>query len=333
MSPEETHSEFNSLITRYLSGELSPEENRHFEKLIRQNPEKQSQLEEFRKIWDSVGSAGKRKSYDLVAEWNLLQEKLPGMSAGKQSARSLLFYAYRIAAVFVIGLLFVFSWYYVSRLAGMEQVIADSTPVEVLLLDGTQVTVNRHSRIRYKKKFLSSERRVFLSGEAWFDVARDTAKSFIIDAGTAMVEVLGTRFNVNAYKENTTVEITVESGVVAVSSKQDLQEQIVLKAGNSGTYHKEKKELTLTPSTNPNKISWKTRELFFDSSSLQEVVDLINKVYNTNLVILNLELASCPITVSFRDQSLDAILNVLESTLDLKITRTGEEIGLDGAGC
>ena len=333
MSQEKIHNDFNSLVTRSLSGELSPEENRRFQEILSQDPVKQAQAEEFRKIWDSVGPAVDAKSYDLDAEWDLMQKKLPGRVTVSIPARSLLFYTTRIAAVLVVGLLLVFSWLYVTRMAGTEKIIADNHPVEVLLDDGTLVTVNRHSWIRYKKKFSLSERKVHLAGEAWFDVAREPSRPFVIDAGTAMVEVLGTRFNVNAHKQSATVEIIVKSGIVAVTPKQAPQEQIVLKAGNSGTYNKEKKELKLIPSSNPNKISWKTRELFFENSSLKEVADLVNKVYNTNLVIINQELASCPITVTFRDQSLEAVLHVLETTLDLEISHTGQEIRLDGPGC
>ncbi|MCK4992701.1 MAG: FecR domain-containing protein, partial [Bacteroidales bacterium] len=330
---EETHSDFNSLVTRYLSGELSPEEDRRFQEMLNQDPEKQSRVEEYRKIWESVGSKTEEKPYNLDAEWDLIRKKLPGIDAGRNSSRSLLFYTYRIAASLVVGLLFVFAWIYATRLAGTEQVVAENIPVEALLDDGTHVTVNRDSRIRYKKKFAESERRIFLAGEAWFDVSRDTSRPFIIDAGSAMVEVLGTSFNVNAYKENSIVEITVKSGVVALTAKVDQQEQIVLRAGNSGTYNKNNNELKLIPSSNPNKISWKTRELYFDSSSLEEVTELVNSVYNTNLVIVNQELASCPITVTFRNQTLEAVLNVLELTLDLEITRSGDEIRLDGPGC
>ena len=63
------------------------------------------------------------------------------------------------------------------------------------------------------------------------------------------------------------------------------------------------------------------------------VADLVNHVYGTNMVIVNPSLASCEITVSFNDQSLEAILKVLEMTLDLSITRSGDEIRLDGKGC
>ena len=333
MSVEETHNDFNSLVARYLSGELSHEEDRRFQEMLHLDPEKQSLVEEYKKIWESVGSKPEEITYDLDTEWNLIHKKLPGIDTGRNSSRSLLFYTYRIAAALVVGLLFVFAWIYATRLAGTEQVVAENEPVEVLLDDGTHVTINRNSRIRYKKRFAESERKIFLAGEAWFDVSRDTSSPFMIDAGSALVEVLGTSFNVNAYKENSKVEITVESGVVALTAKEDQQEQIVLRAGNSGTYHKGKKELILIPSFNPNTISWKTRELFFDGSSLQEVADLVNRVYNANLVIVDPQMASCPITVTFRDQSLEAVLNVLQMTLDLEITRVGNEIRLDGTGC
>ena len=333
MSEEKQHSDFNNLVTRHLSGELTPGEERHFQEMLQQDPKKQSRVDEYRKIWDSIRSAADRRSYDLDAEWDLMKEKLPGIETRSASSRSLLFYSYRIAAALVVGLLFAFAWIYATRVAGTEKVVAENEPVEVFLEDGTLVMLNRYSRIRYKKNFSESERNVYLAGEAWFDVSGDPSRPFKIDAGSAMVEVLGTSFNVNAYKENAAVEIIVESGVVALTAKLDQQEQIVLRAGNSGTYNKNNKELKLIPSSNPNKISWKTRELYFDSSSLEEVTELVNSVYNTNLVIVNQELASCRITVTFRNQTLEAVLNVLELTLDLEITRSGDEIRLDGPGC
>ncbi|MCK4747767.1 MAG: FecR domain-containing protein [Bacteroidales bacterium] len=334
MSDKETHNDFNNLVTRYLSGELTPEEIRGFEELLIRDPEKKTQVEEFRKIWNSLGSVSDRQTYNMDREWDLMREMIPEFAVEERSrGRSALYYTYRIAAALVVGLLFAFAWIYATRMAGTEMVMADNKPVEVILEDGTQVIVNRNSRIRYSKKFGEIERKIRLAGEAWFDVAKDTSRPFIIDAGSATVEVLGTSFNVNAYKENSKVEITVESGVVALTPKQDQTEQIVLRAGNSGTYHKESRQLELIPSSDPNNISWKTREIFFVNSSLQEVVDLVNRVYNSNLVIMNSELVACPITVTFRDQSLDAILNVLEVTLDLEIARAGNEIRLDGPGC
>ncbi len=339
MKPEETHKDFNNLITRKLSGELTPEQERDFQKLLRNDSERESLFQELQKIWNSAGSAVEGEQYNLDAEWDLMQDLIPNLkqeSQVKQSevkTRSLLYYTYRVAAMLLLGLIIGLGLTYGTRMLYNQQIIAWDQPVDVILEDGTLITINRDSRIRFKKKFASDERKVFLKGEAWFDVASDPASPFVIDAGSALVEVLGTSFNVNAYRENPVVEITVESGVVALTSKQEKQEQIVLKAGNSGKYNKQRKELELIQSSNPNQISWKTRELYFDGSSLQEVVDLINQVYDAHLVISNDALASCQITVTFKDQSLDAILNVLESTLDLEILQVGNQFRLEGSGC
>ncbi len=339
MKPEETHKDFNNLITRKLSGELSPEQERDFQKLLRNDSERESLFQELQKIWNSAGSAVEGVQYNLDSEWDLMQDLIPNLkqeSQVKQSevkTRSLLYYTYRVAAVLLVGLIIGLGLTYGTRMLYNQQIIAWDQPVDVILEDGTLITINRDSRIRFKKKFASNERKVFLKGEAWFDVASDPASPFVIDAGSAIVEVLGTSFNVNAYRENPVVEITVESGVVTLTSKQEKQEQIVLKAGNSGKYNKERKELELIQSSDPNQISWKTRDLYFDGSSLQEVVDLINQVYDAHLIISNEALASCQITVTFKGQSLDAILNVLESTLDLEILQVGNQFRLEGSGC
>lgn len=328
-----------SLATSYLSGELSPEYCRDFEKQIKGDPKKKALFEEMQKIWDSVDSVSSGNSYDLDAEWDQLKAKIPELNmeqqkkSGQVKKRSLLHQSFRIAAVLLVGLLLGFGLMYGGRLLNTTQVVAQDQPLDLTLDDGTRISINRDSKIRFKKRFAGTERKVFLEGEAWFDVARDSSRPFVIDAGSAVVEVLGTSFNVNAYKGNPTVEITVESGIVALTPKQQKQEQIVLKAGNSGTYHKQNKELELIPSSNPNHISWKTKELYFDGASLKEVVELINLVYDANLLISNSELASCQITVTFKDQSLEAILLVLESTLDLSISRQGKQVLLEGAGC
>jgi len=329
MEKEDKHRDFKALLAAYLSGELDPEVRAWFQEELRKDPGKQELLDSYRLIWDS---AIPDQPYDLDAEWALLKKKLPGFGT-RTPGRSLTFYVYRIAAVLVLGLVLTFSWIYMTRMTGMVRVHAEDHTVEVILEDGTEVTVNRNSVLRYSKSSDPEERKVYLSGEAWFDVARDTSRPFVIDAGAALVEVLGTRFNVNAYRQNPTVEITVESGLVALSSKADLKEVIVMQAGAGGSYDKSQKELTLISSPDPNNISWKTRELFFDGTTLQEVCTLVNAVYGVNMLTKNTELSSCPITVTFRDQSLESILKVLEMTLDLQITRDGDMILLDGEGC
>jgi transmembrane sensor len=339
MSVNDPHSVFNNLITRYLSGELLPEEMEQFQNAVSADPDLNEQLEEYRKIWNSTEGVSPQQVYDLDTEWAALKHQIPSfdgvdVGAGNHgSSRRLLYYTYRIAAVLVVGLIFTFGLFYIRPMLGTSVVVAGNEPVELQLEDGTHVVLNRDSKIRFNKEFSEGERSVRLAGEAWFDVARDPSRPFVIDAGSALVEVLGTSFNVNAYKENPAVEITVETGVVALTAKQDQQEQIILKAGTSGTYAYGSKSLQIQPTADPNNLSWKTRDLYFENTPLNEAAKLVGRVYNVRIEIANQELAFCPITVTFSEQSLESVLSVLERTLDLEVSRAGDDILLDGPGC
>jgi transmembrane sensor len=120
---------------------------------------------------------------------------------------------------------------------------------------------------------------------------------------------------------------------VALTAKQDQQEQIILKAGTSGTYAYGSKSLQIQPIADPNNLSWKTRDLYFENTPLNEAAKLVGRVYNVRIEIANQELAFCPITVTFSEQSLESVLSVLERTLDLEVSRAGDDILLDGPGC
>ncbi|MFO7934263.1 MAG: FecR domain-containing protein [Bacteroidales bacterium] len=339
MKEEDPYNGFSGLVVRHLSGELSPEEEHRFRELIETDEEKRRLFKEFRKIWVSADSTRKQEEYDLDAEWRLMSGKMSESSGFPRNEkrtgtiRSLWSNVYRIAAILVMGLIIASGVFFAIRMAATERVIAENEPLETVLSDGTRVTLNRQSVLRFRKAFREDERRVTLRGEAFFEVAEDPSRLFRIHAGEALIEVLGTRFNVDAYRKDPAVRIAVTSGLVALSPRKNPQEQIVLRAGNSGTFNRKSEQLELDRQADPNLIAWKTRELYFDSTPLEEVVEVVNEVYNTNLVLRDRSLAGCPITVTFKQQSLEAILHVLERTLDLEITRDGERIILDGEGC
>ena len=148
-----------------------------------------------------------------------------------------------------------------------------------------------------------------------------------------MVEVLGTRFNVQAYRHQQTVEVTVQSGVVALAPHNQSDDLIVLKEGNSGVYRKKDHALELLQEARPNALSWKTREMVFARTPLSEVVEVIGEVYHTPVKLAHSGLGRCEITVTFHQQELGAVLKVLSGMLDLEVQRQEGVIVLDGPGC
>lgn len=361
MERDEQHIEFNDLIVRYLSDEMTAAEKEQFEHMIKAEPGKMEQFNAYQKIWDGVDQLAGRGKYDMDAEWSMLSEKInleagavksggkinleaeEMKSGGKINfeaeetksngkplrSRSLRTSILRIAAVLVIGLLGVAGWYGGRQMLMYDRVAVETGTRKIELPDGSVLTLNSGSTVRYSTRESLSYRKVKLSGEAFFEVARDTSRPFIINAGPAQIEVLGTSFNVNAYPDNAAVEVTVSSGLVAMSAKQDRDNLIMLNKGNTGVYSKERSALNLIAAGDVNAVAWKTRVLEFNETSLKDVVAALNHTYQTNIVIENSELTDLTITVSFNNQELDAVLNVLASTLDLKIEIRGSKITIN----
>ena len=145
------------------------------------------------------------------------------------------------------------------------------------------------------------------------------------------MEVLGTSFYVNAKPNEAKIEVTVETGKVAVYS--NAENKIELIAGDVGTYNKQNKNLSKATNTDSNFLSWKTKKLLFDNTSLEEVFRKIQETYGVNMQVSNKAILSCRWTASFDNQQLETVLNVLKETFDLQIKQSGKEIILSGTGC
>jgi transmembrane sensor len=238
------------------------------------------------------------------------------------------FYFVRIAAVLVIGLFLSITGILLSRNFGYISYTTDETTMVTQLSDGSQVTLNTGSSLKIQKKFRNDQRIVRLVGEAYFEVFPDPSRPFIVNTDKIEIKVLGTSFNVNAYKDKNEIEVVVNTGQVALTKEGNITERIILKSGNRGTFNKSDQSLKLFVNEDPNFLSWKTRQLIFEDTSLEEIILTINKIYHTNILIIGDSLKKDRVTASFTDQSLDAILNVLAATLDLDIKENDGDIVL-----
>ena len=197
---------------------------------------------------------------------------------------------------------------------------------EIILPDGSIVVLNSESTISYPKTFAGNERRVALVGEAFFDVTKNQEQPFIIETKNAEIKVLGTSFNVNAHLPDNQVEIFVKTGLVKISDNRDVNKKILIKPGDVGLITN--KNLSKILNKDLNRISWKTKEIIFHEDNLSNVIQTLNKVYNTNISCIDQNILDLPYTVTFRDQEIDSILNVICMTFDLKIDYTNDQINL-----
>ena len=156
--------------------------------------------------------------------------------------------------------------------------------VEVTLSDGTHVWLNARSEFSYPVSFNGDKREVLLKGEAFFEVAKNRDKKFIVNTGRCEVEVLGTQFNVEAYNENEFSTALIQ-GSVKVTDKSQPNESVVLEPNNSVSLNNGK--LTVTPITDFNPYSWKEGLITFKDIHFKDLMKKLEKNFGIRIMIDN----------------------------------------------
>lgn len=229
------------------------------------------------------------------------------------------------AGVLVAVLLSVAGYEMVKNKAESSKILEISSTDQVVksfeLPDGTMVSLNNNTQLKYPKRFGKETREVTIEGEAFFEVKPNKNKPFIIHAGNAQIKVLGTSFNVSAYPGARLVEVIVETGKVQVSNKLTVTEQtneLILDPGDKGTLVYSSNALLKTTNQNPNFMAWKTHNLIFRATSLNEVISNLEKVYKVNIRLADPKLNGLLLTAHFNDYPLDFILKVIETTFQME---------------
>jgi ferric-dicitrate binding protein FerR (iron transport regulator) len=330
----DTNQNHIDLIVKFLSGDITHDEIIKLESWIGERTANRNLFNEYKKVWESLGNMADVAGIDVQEEWKKLKGKMNVPDSGRiirnrpAVERNFNFWFTRIAAILIIGLFLSITVILINRNARYISCTTETTTMIAQLPDGSQVTLNTGSSLKYQKKFEKDQRMVELTGEAYFEVSPDQSRPFIVNTDKIEIKVLGTSFNVNAYKDNDIIEVVVNTGQVAVTKEGEITERIILKSGNRGIFNKSDQSLKLSIIEDPNFLSWKTRQFMFEDRSLEEIILTINRIYNSNILITSDSLKEKRVTTSFNNQSLEAILNVLAATLDLDIRENNGEIML-----
>ena len=330
MKSKNRHIDFK-LMVRYLSGEAGAGEAARFEQWLDTASGNRDLFNHYRKLWEEMDRVKDVSGLDMDAEWRKLESRMQEeMTVYRLRRRTPVFVLSRIAAAAVVVLALTLGGIFISRNTGYQTVLTDANTEELVLPDGSLVTLNAHSSLRYLKRFEKDRRALSLEGEAYFEVERDEARPFIIAVDGIQVKVLGTSFNVSAYRGKEDIEVIVSKGQVALTKPGDIPESVILKPGNKGIYNRSDHSLAISRDIDRNYLAWKTRSFVFEDQTLMEVVQILNNVYGSAIVIGTDSLAEARITTSFNNQTLEAILNVLSATLDLEVKDEDGRILLQG---
>jgi ferric-dicitrate binding protein FerR (iron transport regulator) len=339
------------LTGKYLSGEISEQEKATLLALLESDPLLREEFGETKKMWEQT--AGGERGFDS----QLLQrthQKIREYEAGERQAPELPPYEYAeetpvhilpgrkngwkkwIAAAAVLTGISLFpywffqnnpatspvKWASINVLPGMQQ--------KIVLADSSIVYVNAGSYIEYPLAFTDSIREIRLNGEAFFEVAQDAGKPFIVQSGALRTRVLGTSFNVRAYNGDEMQSVWVATGKVQVSAGEKTLG--VLQPDHLLTYHMREKNFTLTAQPHET-MDWQQNRMAFNNIPFKDLAAELGRRYGKTLVFGDPSMQNCRYRAVFQDLPLEKILQQLSLTNGFRYTAKKDSIFLEGKGC
>lgn len=293
-----------------------------------EHPEKQQEVEIARKLIQSMSFKDKSfNKIEITQLWEAIKAETIDLQQlenyPKRKGKFLrISRTIKIAAVIlpflIAAAVFIYSFEGSSEeVKVVQQTIEKLNPrgqkLTVFLSDGSKIKLNADSKISYPKPFDATQRTVTLEGEAYFDIAPDSSKPFIVKTGNIETRVVGTSFNIKAYPTEGSIKVAVKSGQVMVTNSEPKEPN----ASNVPISLSQSEMLTFTPSTNSSKITsfnekevmaWSEGVLYFNNASIQEFVAEMERWYGVEIIIQRKAQIKTGIVGEFKDQTLEEIL-------------------------
>ena len=332
-----------NLLLDYLLGRSGEGERRQVESWLQESEANRKQLDRLERLWLESGKISPAPvAIDTDAAWEKFSARADLQEKKRSNGKILRFggnraYRYALAtaaSILLLAGLFSIFYFLVSSVKQIE-ITSDQTMVCDTLSDGTIVTMNRGSKLFYPETFDKKARMVRMEGEIFFRVKHDCRHSFIVEAGSGRIRVLGTSFNVlNLPGEGITV--SVREGRVALFDADTVVKDtstIILDAGMTGSIKSGKHLPEIIPSA-PDDLFWYDRSLVFRDTELKQVLAQLNSHYGVTVDIGDPSIGLCRLSASFRDDKAETILKVISETFGLKLIIIGKDhYSLTGKGC
>jgi len=344
----------NELLLRYLQGECDPAEADRVEAWLSAGDQNRALLERLAAVWEMPSP--ELQSPDLEKAWNAVAQKAgldkPELSesaadnvrplqttafAGWFTGRSTPVRWLRIAAA--VALLALLP-YWGSRLmvnlgpgytaAELKEIRVEMGRMETLILaDGSRVTLEAGSRLRYPVSFGGGERRVELEGEGYFEVAPDKEHPFEVRAGGAKVRVLGTKFDVRAWPQDPAVQVAVLEGTVAFSRDRLWRDgKVVVHGGQLSCMQRGDGISPPVESDIERQVGWLRRKADFEGAPLSEVLACLERWYGVSFVLADSARLNERLTMQLDNQPLESTLELLALLTELKCEQKADTVVL-----
>ena len=324
------------ILERYLAGLCTPEE-------------RQSVEDWYFKLGNVSSAPLHEESFAEEEVFLKIQNSMAGVHAstltGKLRPRRTLT---PLLATFLVVVAAAGWWFFVNRAKAPDLQLTNSVHLQFsntlaftskqLLPDGSTVWLSPGSSIEYNKNESTPIRNVVLMGEAFFEVVRDSLHPFVIQTGEMETRVLGTSFNLTAIPQSKTYKVSVVTGKVQVSAKDNkgVVHAILLQPKQQSSFNVRSSELAfVNVSEKVIKTQyWKPFTLSFEDASMEEVKTQLENAFAIKVRFQNKSLSNCRLRANFTNEKLPQIMNVIEKLLDVTCVLDENDIlSISGEGC
>jgi len=340
------------LVGKYLAKELKPDEQVLFDKWLNESEHNREELNRIHRYTALLEANIVMYEVDvdkarIITDFKIWKNKQRAETENAQINHILqVKKIYRIAAVllFLIANAAVLIFLFPSKISsGFTEVVAPmGSRTQLKLADGTTVWLNAGSTLKYANNFSKENRAVHIEGEAFFDVTHDPSHPFIVDASTISLKVLGTAFNIRAYKDENTIETTLVRGKVEIERTNPSagEKIIVLKPNEKATFLKDENKLLVDDLAQTasvvmkngiaeevaNTIAWKEGYLVFNNDPLSKIIVVLSRRYDVHFNLADSDVLKYHFTGKFKETTLEQVIKAITLTSPLSVVVNKNQI-------
>ncbi|WP_210489996.1 FecR family protein [Rufibacter aurantiacus] len=316
------------LLDRFYKGACTPDEVKAVLEWFKNQKLTPEQELEMKELWAQAGHHQSEPAYAHNADktWRSLEALIQKDTQNQEPEAKVLPLQpnawakwMRVAAAILLplGLIwFVASQYFQKEMVVGEMMAVQTAPGEwktVQLEDGSSVVMRPGSKVRYLVPFAQNRRDISLEGEAFFQVAKDKNRPFVVKSGTIYTQALGTSFNIRYQPKDTAISVALATGVVKISKGETEEETTLAKLvpGQQLVFNRRNQRHAVGTYKAEEVLGWKDGVLYFKKASLEEVVNKIENWYGVQVEVQGMGPASketWSYTGEYRQQSLPQVL-------------------------
>ena len=216
-----------------------------------------------------------------------------------------------------------------EKLVFNELAIPYGKKLQITLSDGTLVHLNAGSTLKYPVKFLPRmERQVFLNGEAFFEVAKDTKNLFVVHTSEVNIQVYGTKFNVNAYKEDQEINTVLVEGSVGIYSQNEKGSEniVMLTPEHIASWNKKEKQIQINEVDVNEYTAWTTGQLIFKVRPFSEIIKVLERHYDVTITNNYKQLNNQRFFAKFDIETIEQVLRSFQDSEPFVFKKEGNKI-------